>query len=179
MATCPRCMLTGGKSHHFEKLGTFTAPQAASPVSIFYTNPAQTIEVLDAPEAPQWWMAHFEATRPNKWIWIFDCQHTSNSQLMSIQSAKRLMNIMYETHKDTLQGIYVLQPSWAMKTFLQILSPFVKKDVRHRLHIYSHGLLDTVAKFQALGIKGQELQTLMKVLQTTPSLEHTRSKTVL
>jgi hypothetical protein len=158
-------MLTGGKSHHFEKLGTFLSND--TPVSIFYTNPAHTIEVIDAPEAPQWWMSHFEETRPNKWIWIFDCQHTSNSQLMSIHSAKRLMNLMYETHKDTLQSIHILQPSWTMKTFLQIITPFAKKDVRHRLHVYSHGLLDTVSKFQDLGIKGQELQTLMKTLQTT------------
>lgn len=172
--TCPRCQLTGGRSHHFERLGGFNSND--SPVSIFYTNPARTIETIDAPEAPQWWMAHFESTRPNKWIWIFDCRNTSNSQLMSIQSAKRLVNLMYETHKDTLQGIHVLQPSWTMKTFLQILMPFVKKDVRHRLHIHSNGLLDTVSKFQAMGIQGQELQTLTKNLQSIPSPEHTRSK---
>lgn len=168
MTSCPRCQLTGGKSHHFEKVGTFLSNY--TPVSIFYTNPARTVEHLDAPEAPQWWMSHFESTKPNKWIWVFDCQQTSNGQLMSIQSSKRLVNLMYESHKNTLQGIYVVQPTWAMKTFLQILTPFVKKDVRHRLHIFSNGLLDTVSRFQALGIQGQELQSLTRHLQTTPSL---------
>ena len=167
MSTCPRCQLTGGKSHHFERVGTFLS-STQEPISIFYTNPANTIERSDAPEAPQWWMAHFESTKPNKWIWIFDCQHTSSNQLMSITSAKRLVSLMYESHKNTLQGIYVVQPSWAMKTFLQVLTPFVKKDVRHRLHIFSGGLLDTVSRFQALGIQGQELQTLTKHLQTHP-----------
>jgi hypothetical protein len=178
MSTCPRCQLMGGKSHHFENLGTFLL--ADKPVSIFYTNPARTVESADAPEAPQWWMSHFESTKPNKWIWIFDCQHTSSSQMMSIQSAKRLVSLMYEVHKDTLQGIYVVQPSWSIKTFLQILTPFVKKDVRHRLHIYSNGLLDTVSKFKGLGIKGQELQTLMKNLQSpaTPLQASTHSKTL-
>lgn len=161
--TCPRCQLTGGRSHHFEKVGTFLSND--TPVCIFYTNPALSTEVIDAPEVPQWWMAHFEATKPNKWIWIFDCQNTSSGQLMSIPSAKRLVSLMYESHKDTLQGIYVIQPTWAMKTFLQILSPFVKKDVRHRLFIYSNGLLDTISKFQSLGVKGNELQTLMKNFQ--------------
>jgi hypothetical protein len=170
--TCPRCQLTGGRSHHFENLGTFISND--TPISIFYTNPAKSIEVVDAPEAPHWWMAHFEATKPNKWIWVFDCQHTSSNQLMSIHSAKHLVKLMYDSHKDTLQGIHVIQPSWAMKTFLQILTPFVKKDVRHRLHIYSNGLLDTVSKFQSVGIRGQELQILMKNLQTSP--EHTRLK---
>jgi hypothetical protein len=171
--TCPRCQLTGKPAHHFEKVGTFFSND--TPVSIFYTNPARTSEHLDAPEAPQWWMAHFESTKPNKWIWVFDCHHTSSNQLMSITSAKRLVNLMYESHRESLQGIYVIQPTWAMKTFLQILSPFVKKDVRHRLFVYSGGLLDTVSKFQAMGIKGQELQTLTKNFQQAS--EHTRLKT--
>jgi len=159
MSTCPRCQLTGGKSHHFERVGTFLSSTHEA-ISIFYTNPANTIERSDAPEAPQWWMAHFESTKPNKWIWIFDCHEVSQSQLMSISSAKRLVNLMYESHKNTLQGIYVLQPSWAMRTFLSLLTPFVKSDVRNRLHVYTGGPLDALNRFQALGIKDAELRSL-------------------
>jgi hypothetical protein len=174
MTTCPRCNVTGGKSHQFELLGTFTSPSTKKPTSIFYTNPANSIERSDAPEAPLWWMAHFEATKPNHWIWIFDCHKINNGQLMSIQSAKRLMNLMYESHKNTLQGIYLIQPTWAMRTFLSILTPFVQKDVRNRLFIYSNGPIDALTRFSEAGIQGPELRKLTSLMN-----QHTHSQTAL
>jgi dTDP-4-amino-4,6-dideoxygalactose transaminase len=35
-------------------------------------------------------MAHFEETRPNKWIWIFDCQGMKTKDLIKSGVAKKL-----------------------------------------------------------------------------------------
>jgi hypothetical protein len=166
---CERCRITNGKAHSFIKMGTLKN----SETNIFYTAPSKCLEPEDSPEAIAYYMAHFEETRPNKWIWIFDCQGMKTKDLIKSGVAKKLAELVQKTYFDTLQSIYIVNPTWQIKTLLTFLTPFLLKETRSRIHLCSNGILDTIHKLESIGLTGSCLASLSQQIMVhhSPSVE--------
>lgn len=158
--SCPRCQATGGKAHSFEKVGMLQDGKTL----VFYTCPAQATEAEDSPEAVQYYLTHLEATRPHPWIWIFDCKGMKAKDLIQSGMGRHLADTVQKTYFDTLLGIYIVHPSWAMKTLIRFLKPFLRKETYARIHLCSLGLIDTVNTLERAGIPRYEMANLTKKL---------------
>jgi hypothetical protein len=133
---------------------------------VFYTCPAQASEADDSPEAVTYYLTHFEATKPNPWIWIFDCKGMKVRDLIKSGVGKKLAETVQKTYFDTLLGIYIVQPNWAMKALITFLKPFLRKETFARIHMCSLGLIDTVNTLERAGLPKYELSSLTKKLTT-------------
>jgi hypothetical protein len=157
---CPRCATTNGKAHSFEKIGTLKDNKT----NLFYTCPGMAEEQDDSPEAVSYYLAHFETTRPNPWIWMFDCRGIKSKDLIRSGMAKKLAEVVQKTYFDTLLGVYIVNPSMTIKTLLAFLSPFLRKETKAKIHLCSLGLIDTINKLEIAGVQRNDLHTITKKL---------------
>lgn len=159
-STCTRCQTTGGKAHSFERIGCLTDGKT----NVFYTAPANAMEEDDSPEAVTYYLAHFEETRPNTWIWVFNCKGMKTRDLIKSGIGRKLAEVVQQTYFDTLLGIYIVNPSWAMKALIAFLKPFLRKETYQRIHVCSLGLIDTVNTLERVGLPRTDMVTLTKKL---------------
>jgi hypothetical protein len=157
---CSRCQETNGRAHSFEKIGVLKDNKT----TVYYTNPALAEEEDDSPEAVQYYLAHFESTRPNSWIWLFNCKGMKTKDLIKSGMAKKLAETVQKTYFDTLLGIYIINPTFSIKTLITFLSPFLRKETKARIHLCSLGLIDTMNKLESAGVQNAELNVLTKRL---------------
>lgn len=158
--SCPRCLETNGKAHNFEKIGVLKD----SNTNIFYTCPGLAQDQDDSPEAVSYYLAHFETTKPNPWIWIFDCRGIKSKDLIKSGMAKKLAETIQKSYFDTLLGVYIVNPTITIKALLTFLSPFLCKETKAKLHICSLGLIDTMNKLERVGVQKLDITTLTKKL---------------
>jgi hypothetical protein len=158
MNSCTRCQVTNNKAHSFEKLGTLRD----NVTNIFYTCPSQATEPDDSPDAFQYYMAHFQETEPHPWIWIFDCQGMKTKDLTKSTLARKLTEAVQTKYKDTLRGIYIINPIWSITSLFTLIKPFLHKEAKSRVHICSLGLIDTINKLENAGVYSHALQKLTK-----------------
>ena len=156
MTLCQKCQTSPKPAHSFEKLGTLLDGKTA----VFYT--AARYDADDSPEAIQYYLQHFQETRPNPWIWIYDCKGMVSKDLVQSSSGKQMAEIVQRDYGDTLLGVYIVNPNWAIKALVQFLLPFMKKEIRQRVHMCSLGILDTVQKLEKAGVQQQQILTLSK-----------------
>jgi hypothetical protein len=156
---CPRCQATNGRAHSFQKVATLT-----SSTNLFYTAPALAEEADDSPDALPYYLAHIEDTRPNPWIWIFDCKGMLSKDLLKNGMGKRLSEVVQTNTFDTLVAVYIVNPTWTIKTLLTFLHPFLRKEMRAKLHVCSLGPLDTLQRIQSLGVKEGEIHSITRLL---------------
>jgi len=161
---CRKCIEYKQNFHSFEKIGIL----ADGKTTIFYTSPASTSEPEDSPEAIDFYLQHFEETRPNQWIWVFDCQGMKSRDLLK-NSGKRLTDAIQKNYFETLAGIYIVNPTWAMKTLIAFISPFVLKETRSKLHVCPLGAIDAITRLQKIGVSGTELSQLTRLFQRVSS----------
>ena len=159
MTSCPRCK-ENNKAHSFEKLGTLRD----NVTNIFYTCPVQATEPDDSPDAFQYYMAHFQETEPRPWIWIFDCQGMKAKDLTKSTLARKLTEAVQTKYKDTLRGIYIINPLWSITSLFTVIKPFLHKEAKSRVHICSLGLIDTINKLESVGMYSHALQKVTKCI---------------
>ena len=157
---CSRCAATNGTAHSFECLGSLKD----SKTNLFYTCPQAAEEQEDSPEAVSYYLAHFESTRPNPWIWIFDCRGIKSKDLIKSGMAKKLAETVQKTYFDSLIGVYIVNPTLTIKALLTFLSPFLRKETKAKLHVCSLGLIDTINKLEIAGVSTPTLATITKKL---------------
>lgn len=157
---CRKCQINP-RAHSFQLLGTLQD----TTTRVYYTSPRLALEPEDSPEAVEYYLEHFKETRPNPWIWVFDCQGMKSRDLILSGVGKRLAEALQKNYIDTLKGVYVIHPTWAMKTFLTFILRFITKESASRIHICSLGPLDVMQRFQALGLSQQGQQAFLKVIQ--------------
>ena len=155
MTSCPRCK-ENQSAHSFEKLGTLRD----GVTNVFYTNPAEATEPDDSPEAFQYYMAHFRDTEPQPWIWIFDCKGMKIKDLSQSTLARKLTDAVQVKYKDTLRGIFVINPTWSIISLFTVIKPFLHKEAKARIHICSFGLIDTINKLENIGVHTTTLKKL-------------------
>ncbi len=160
--SCSRCLATNGKAHSFEKIGILQD----NSTNLFYTCPANALEQDDSPEALQYYLAHFESTRPNPWIWIFNCRGVNSKDLIKSGLGRRLADSVQQNCFDTLRGIYIINPTTTIRALILFLYPFLKKDIKSKIHICSLGPIDAINKLQSLGINTQDINTLTRKITT-------------
>ena len=158
--TCRRCAATNGKSHSFEKIGILKDTKTA----VYYTSPKLALEPEDSPEAVEDYLLHFNTTRPNPWIWIFDCKGMKSKDLIVSGVGKRLAEALQTNYIDTLKGVYVINPTWAMKAFLNFIMKFLHPNTRALVHVCSLGPLDILQRLQSIGL--EDNQNLIRFLQS-------------
>jgi hypothetical protein len=156
MTFCSRCKATNNKAHSFEKLGTLRD----GITNIFYTCPALATEPDDSPEAFQYYMAHFQETEPQPWIWIFDCKGIKTKDLTQSKLARKLIDAIQTKYKDSLKGIFIINPIWCITSFFTVVKPFLHKDAKSKVHMCSLGLIDTINKLENMGVHSNALQKI-------------------
>ncbi len=152
---CPRCK-ENSKAHSFEKLGTLRD----GVTNIFYTCPAEATEPDDTPDAFQYYMSHFQETEPHPWIWIFDCQGMKAKDLTKSTLARKLTDAVQAKYKDSLLGIFVINPIWSITSLFTVIKPFLHKEAKSKVHICSLGLIDTINKLENFGVHTTTLKKL-------------------
>lgn len=155
---CERCIFTNGKAHSFEKIGSIESKK----INIFYTRPSLAQEQDDSPSALTYYLQHFEETRPHHWIWIFDCQGMKSKDLIQSGLGKQLAQTVQQTYFDTLDGIFILNPNWAIKALLAFIKPFLRKETLSKIHLCSNGNLDAIHKIQTFGVSPSDISTLTR-----------------
>ena len=155
---CIRCQATNGKAHSFEKIGSLKDNKT----NLYYTCPALAEEQDDSPEGLTYYLAHFEATKPNPWIWIFDCKGMKSKDLIKSGLGKRMAEVVQQTYFDTLLGIYILNPTFGIKALIAFINPFLKKETKAKIHVCSLGPIDMINRLESIGVQRNDLLTITK-----------------
>jgi hypothetical protein len=78
--------------------------------------------------------------------------------------ARKLTEAVQHKYKDTLRGIYVINPIWSITSLFTVIKPFLHKEAKARVHICSLGLIDTINKLENVGVYSHALQKLTKCI---------------
>lgn len=160
---CHRCTETGGEAHSFYHIGTLGHNKKTH---LYYTKPADATDIDESPEAIAIYLHHFEQTKPHPWIWILDCQGLKTKDFLHSGLGRRITEVVKTTYIDTLQGIYVVNPTWGMKTLLTFITPLLSKESKARIHCCNLGLLDVMARLETLGLPAKETNALLTRMST-------------
>ena len=159
---CKKCIENGGKSHSFDKIGILND----GITHIYYTSPIRAEEVKSPDDELDLFGEHLKDTLPNKWIWIFDSKGMKARDFISGSSGKKMVELIQEKYQDKLIGVYIVNPTSILKLFLNLINPFIKNDIKSRVHTCSLGLIDTVNKLQNAGVSTKDLHVIMKLIQS-------------
>ncbi len=152
-SVCVKC--TQQKIHSFDFIGHLRDNKTR----IYYTNPSN-----NSPEEILYYIHHFEETKPHPWVWILDCNGVLTKDLLKPKVVQMLKELSQTTSCDTLLHVFVINPSTTITALLNILNPFLVKETRNKIHLCSLGLIDTINKFQNVGISKTEINLITKKL---------------
>ena len=159
-SSCPRCAATNGRAHSFERLGVLSD----SRTQLYYSCPAMQEEDDNTPEAIQYYVAHFESTRPHPWVWVFNCKGMRAADLIRSGLARKMAETAQQPHFDTLREVYIVNPTTTMRALLAFLSPFLKKEMRARIKVCTLGPIDTIHTLERIGVQPSELTAITRKL---------------
>jgi len=153
-ALCSKCKINP-KTHHFVKFGSLNG------MSLYYTSPVKSLEIIDNPEKFVYFKAHLEqAKAEGKWIWIFDCADMRNEHFVSIDFTKNLFKEISENQLNSLMGIWVIHPNTWMRTSISVVTPLFKKEVISKIKVVEGNRLELISNLEKLGITGSASEWL-------------------
>ena len=106
-------------------------------VVIFYTCPAEASKYNDYEGI----MRHYEDTFEDRigdgtpWIWIFDCKGFTLKHLVEINVAIGIASLVSSRFADNLQKVIVINPYWIVQLTMNLLRPFMGKELRLKITI--------------------------------------------
>jgi len=120
---CPVCAAEPW-SHSFEKL-----PDRHC-FSVFYSCPSKASKYYDTPGI----LAHYEgmldANYDKPWWWVFDCTDFGVKHLSSVNVAIGLAQLITKKYAHSLKKVLIVHPTWYIRGILNIVWPFLTKEVR-------------------------------------------------
>ena len=153
MTNCPICQIDP-KAHSFQRLG-----KTPLHVELLYTCPAKATSTPQA-DFLTYFHHHMNDMRGQQWVWIFDCKGITTKHLLSLDTIQQMLRILRDEHTGYLQGIYIVNQHWIFKQFLQACFPFMRKEDRARLAIFSGPVFETLVELERRGIPMNLLTTL-------------------
>lgn len=145
MTHCPICQLDP-KAHSFVRLG-----RTPLQVELLYTCPSKAATIPHS-DFLTYFHHHMNDMKGSTWVWIFDCKDIAMKHLLSLNTIQQMLRILREEHTEYLQGIYIINQHWIFKQFLHTCSPFMQKEDRARLAIFSGPPLETMVELERRGI---------------------------
>jgi hypothetical protein len=119
---CPVCEIDP-TSHSLKNLGT------RNDVTYFYTRPAIATKYDDYKGI----LHHYNGVlseNANNWIWVFDCKGFTTKHLFEIQVGIGLAKLITQKFSHNLNQILIINPTWHVKTVIDLVSPFLNKKLR-------------------------------------------------
>lgn len=130
-------------SHSLKDLGT------RDEVTLFYTCPANATKYNDTAGI----INHYDGVlgeNKKDWIWIFDGKGFGAKHMMEIGTGIALAKLITNKYGHNLKKIIIINPSWNIKTVLEIVTPFLSPRLRN---------LITMRKNESdLGMRNKTLQ---------------------
>jgi len=131
--SCKICQLDP-KNHNFIHFGKTTEG-----ISVYYTNPAKSKELIDTPEKFVFFKVHLdEAKSKGKWIWIFDCAGMRTEHFTSYQFTKSLMQELSNDQLDSIQGLWILHPNTWMRASIAFIKPLFKSELIQKIRVFEN-----------------------------------------
>lgn len=119
---CPICKIDPS-SHSLKNLGTKNG------ITYFYTRPALASKYNDTTGI----LYHYNGVlseNKNDWIWVFDCRGFTSKHLFEIGVAINLAKLINKYYSHNLCKILIINPTWHIKTLIEIVSPFLNKRLK-------------------------------------------------
>jgi hypothetical protein len=150
---CQRCEETPG-FHSFDLLGD------VSGTAFYYCYPAHNKQSVRTQEDMLNFVSHFPIDRP--WSLVFHANGYGLSNMMPLSIAIEMGNLVQETHKKTLQKIYIVEGSWFMNFLLRCIFPFLQKSMRNKFVLVEGSLLEVMQSLQREGLSLHQMEFLRK-----------------
>ena len=129
--TCKICQLDP-KNHNFVYFGKNTEA-----ISVYYTNPAKSKELIDTPEKFVFFKTHLdEAKSKGKWIWIFDCAGMRMEHFTSYQFTKSMMQELSNDQLESIQGLWIIHPNTWMRASIAFVKPLFKSELIQKIRVF-------------------------------------------
>jgi hypothetical protein len=119
---CPICE-ADPTSHSLKNLGT------KNNITYFYTRPAIATKYNDYKGI----LYHYNGVlseNVNNWIWVFDCKGFTTKHLFEIQVGIGLAKLITQNFSHNLDKILIINPTWHVKTIIDLVSPFLNKKLK-------------------------------------------------
>ena len=124
---CDICQRLPG-SHSFTKIGV------NENINYFYTCPAKAIKYDDNKGILKHYKGMLDNYPNEDWIWVFDGKGFEMKHAINIGLAIDLAKLI-ATYKNTLKKIYIINPSWHIKSIINITAPFLPDEIKKNIHI--------------------------------------------
>ena len=146
MASCRVCQLDP-KNHNFIHFG-----KTAEGISLYYTNPSKSKELIDTPEKFVFFKTHLdEAKGKGKWIWIFDCAGMRSEHFTSYQFTKSLMQELSNEQMESILGLWILHPNTWMRASIAFIKPLFKSELIQKIRVFENKREALMADLQKAG----------------------------
>lgn len=131
---CPVCLTQPG-AHSFEKRRDING------VDVFYTCPSKAIKYNDIPGI----LAHYEgmldANEDRPWWWVFDCTGFSLKHMVEVNVGIGLAKLISKKYSGSLKRVVIVNPTWYVRTMINVVWPFLTKQVRDGICIVNDDIL--------------------------------------
>jgi hypothetical protein len=115
-------------SHSLKKLGSKNG------ITYFYTRPSSASKYNDVDGI----LKHYDGVlseNTESWIWVFDCKGFDMKHLMEIKVGICLAKLSQhfgqsQKFSHNLQNILIVNPTWHVKTVLDLVSPFLNMRMK-------------------------------------------------
>jgi len=151
--SCQRCLQTPN-AHSFIHVGS------VNDIKLFYTSPARAIDYKETAETFNYYKSHIESTKNSKWIWIVDCEGMKMKHYSSIELIKKLIQLILDEHKKSLQNIWIIHPNTWIKTAVAMIKPFLEKDIVEKLHVIDGDKIELYMALEKHGLKADTIKGL-------------------
>lgn len=135
---CPVCE-DDPKSHSLKNIGR------KGDVTYMYTCPAKATKYDDVNGIVE----HYDGVLSEiqeSWVWVFDGKGFDMKHLMAIQVGIQLAKLITKKHSKNLRKIVVINPTWHIKTVIELVRPFLTKRVTSLIQVKGKMRLKTTGE---------------------------------
>lgn len=123
---CPLCN-ENPANHSFSKI------RESDGNAIYYTAPAKALNKDRESILLHYDLVLSENTMP--WIWIFDCKDYSLMDMLDIQLAIQLSDLLNKKYSKNLKKIIIINSTTFIWSILSIVSFFMDKEMQDKIYV--------------------------------------------
>ena len=125
---CQKCF-TDPSCHSFRKISEKNG------IHVYYTNPVKSRLYYDTDGILKHYDNALKQVQNKKWSWIFDGEGFDLKHAMEVKTGIGIAKILTEKYADNLVEINVINPTWHIKTMLNVIWPFLSNETKQKIKI--------------------------------------------
>ena len=125
---CIKCTMDPS-SHSFKKISEKNG------VCIYYTNPTKSKLYTDTDGIISHYDNALKQIGDKKWVWIFDSEGFDLKHALEVKTGTGIAKLLTDTYADNLLEIKIINPTWHIKTMLNVIWPFLNQATRNKIKI--------------------------------------------